>query len=175
MPCNDPVRLPCFVCSCGVRRVVGLVCRCVYVISVIFRCNVCLSEVWRDEFVECRKKSHSDTMFWCRWRAIINNTWTHKLSSNGVSLFTSKGAKPTEPASLLWVRFVSVFYGAIYIITYESSVPSTCQFERSNRLRWWQWFVLVLAMRINLIYVLSLTTRCSRLNRVKMTVCQRTT
>ena len=63
------------------------------------------------------KKSHSDTMFWCRWRAIINKTWTHKLSSKGVCLFTTKGAKPTKPASLSWGRFVPVFYGAIYIIT----------------------------------------------------------
>ena len=63
------------------------------------------------------KKSHSDTMFWCRWRAIINNTLTRKLSNKEVSLFTFKGAKPTEPASLSWGRFVPVFYGAIYIIT----------------------------------------------------------
>ena len=107
-----------FVCSRRVRRVVGLVCRCVYAILVIFRCNVCLSEVWRDDFAECRKKSHSDTMFWGRWRAIINNTWTHKLSTKGDCLFTFKGAKHTEPASLSWGRFVSVFYGDIYIITH---------------------------------------------------------
>ena len=56
-------------------------------------------------------------VFWCRWQAIINNMWTHRLSSNGVSLFTSKGAKPTEPALLSWCHFVSMFYRAIYIIT----------------------------------------------------------
>ena len=34
-----------------------------------------------------------------------------------MTLSTFKGAKPTEPASLSWGRFVPVFYGAIYIIT----------------------------------------------------------
>ena len=71
------------------------------------------------------KKSHSDTMFWCWWRAIINNTWTRKLSNKEVSLFTFKGAKPTEPASLSWGRFVPVFYGAMYIITISFHVLIT--------------------------------------------------
>ena len=132
MPCNDPLRLPCFMCSRGVQRVVGLVCRCVYTILVISEVMCVYPRCGEMTLPNVEKKSHSDTMFWCRWLAIINNTWTRNLSNQEVSLFTFKGAKPTEPASLSWGRFVPVFYGAIYIITIYIYIDSSEHKNQNN-------------------------------------------